>query len=186
MLDEESKISKLEEVTSDFDQSLTGIEEAGFMAARSLCSLSMTTHLERRKGDVIWDSIFEIYQEPERYSTNQKRLVTTINAILTHNRIVFTLSRGGVQRLLEEDKNWSCMDKPKLGHGNSYRKYIAFLTLQHCKLIEEGAGRRPAIYEVVYPPLRARLEDNGANAEAQERELTKFVGKKSGQKGGVE
>jgi hypothetical protein len=144
-------------------------------AEQDLVVLCKTKKITRSlvKQAPIWGELKKLYKVAK--GAAEKAVVTILNAIVTHKRSVFVLSRKTLSRLIQQDPNWN----PPAGiSNNDYRYVLKLLVSRFCVEERRGAGQRPSVYRVKDLDFLQSLGD--VNYTEQLTKTLEFVGKKDG------
>lgn len=133
---------------------LDGIKDLG--ESEGLIHLAHTTIITPlKRTEIVWDTLFFDYQT-ESLSQEKACMVSLINAVLTHGRRYFVLTRDGAEKIVREDANWPA---PPAFNTKKWKMYLYFLIERNVvrKVNSEG---RISVYEFVFQPLLQFVPDN--------------------------
>lgn len=137
-----------------------------------------TTLLSNLRDDPFLEQLREGYSSFDtlKGSGAERAMVSIVNSIITHRRVVFAMSRDLNLELTKADPNW------KKSHGVGFgtdqgKKILSFLTTKLLEGLSAKTDEGCHIYMVKDPTLLAYLESLGADADKQLAEVMAFVDK---------
>lgn len=145
------------------------------------CTTEVTEDLLEVNPDP-WKGICAQYKKTSERPIVIKSLVSIMNSIFTHRRVIFCLSRESLRKLLKSDKNWRDYNKRVSLKNDNYKIILKLLYVNNVVKEVDQKNRNIMIFEVVHPDILESLNPS-MTKDKQLEQCLDFASDKKGFKG---